>query len=110
MHISAVALGPHREVHPDGRAALLEDELVEVQFLAVGDVQQDTGIAYRLLLPRTVDIYCAPRQMVRVLGTSAFLIHLRRAVARVDPDALHILRGFVILARIQAIQEIIAEP
>ena len=58
MHISAVALGPYREVHPDGRAALLEDELVEVQFFAVGDVQQDAGIAYGLFLTHAVDIHC----------------------------------------------------
>ena len=64
MHISAVALGPHREVYPDGRAALLEDELVEVHLLAVGDVQQDTGIAYRLFFTRTVDIHRTTRQMV----------------------------------------------
>jgi hypothetical protein len=37
-------------VYPDGRSALLEDELIEVQLLPVGDVQQDAGIAYRLLL------------------------------------------------------------
>ena len=58
MHISAVALGPYREVHPDGRAALLEDELVEVHLLTIRDVQQDTGIAYRLLLTGAVGVYC----------------------------------------------------
>ena len=41
MHISAVALGPHHEVHPDGRTTLLEDELIEVQLLPIRDVQQD---------------------------------------------------------------------
>ena len=86
MHISAVALGPYREVHPDGRAALLEDELVEVHLLTIRDVQQDTGIAYGLLLPRAVDIHRTTRQMVRVLGTSAFLIHLRRPETTIDHD------------------------
>ncbi len=86
MHISAVALGPYREMHPDGRAAFLEDELVEVHLLTIRDVQQDTGIAYGLFFTRTVDIYRTACQMVRVLGTSAFLIHLRRAIATVDYD------------------------
>ena len=86
MYISAVALGPHREVYPDGRTTLLEDELVEVQFLTVRDVQQDAGIAYRLLLPRAVDIHRTARQMVRILGTSAFLIHLRRPETTIDLD------------------------
>ena len=58
MHISAVALGPYREVHPDGRAALLEDELVEVHLLTIRDVQQDAGIAYGLFLTHAVDIHC----------------------------------------------------
>lgn len=39
MHISAVTLGPYREVNPDGRAALLEDELVKVQLLTIRDIQ-----------------------------------------------------------------------
>ena len=86
MHISAVALGSYGEVYPDGRATFLEDELVEVHLLAVGDVQQDTGIAYGLLFSCAVDIYSTTRQMVRVLGTSAFLIHLRRAVATIYHD------------------------
>ena len=110
MHISAVALGPYREVHPDGRAALLEDELIEVQFLPVRDVQQDAGIAYGLFLTRTVDVHRATCQMVRVGCPSTFLIHLRRPETAIDDDRLYILRGLIILARIQAIQEIIAEP
>ena len=86
MHISAVALGPYREVHPDGRAALLEDELVEVHLLTIRDVQQNAGIAYGLLFSCAVDIYSTTRQMVRVLGTSAFLIHLRRPETTIDHD------------------------
>ena len=86
MHISAVALGPHGEVYPDGGATFLEDELVEVHLLAVGDIQQDAGIAYRLLLPCAVDIHRTPRQMVRILGTATFLIHLRRPETTIDHD------------------------
>ena len=86
MHISAVALGPHREVYPDGRAALLEDELIEVQLLPVRDVQQDTGIAYRLLLTRAVDVHRTTRQMVRVLGTSTELVRIRRPETTIDYD------------------------
>jgi hypothetical protein len=41
VNIAAVAFGPHGEVHPDGRAALLEDEFIEVQLLPIRDVQQD---------------------------------------------------------------------
>ena len=86
MHISAVALGSHGEVYPDGGAALLEDQLIEVQFLTVRDVQQDAGIAYGLFLTHAVDIHRTTRQMVRVLGTSAFLIHLRRPIATIYHD------------------------
>ena len=64
MHISAVAFGSYGEVYPDGRAALLEDELVEVLFLAIRDVQQDAGIAYGLFLTHAVDIHRTARQMV----------------------------------------------
>ena len=110
MHISAVALGSHGEVYPDGGAALLQNQFVEVHLLTIRDVQQDAGIAYRLFLPSAVDIHRTPRQMVRVFRPATFLIHLRRTIAAVDPDALHILRGLIVLARIQAIQEIIAEP
>ena len=62
IHVAAITLGPHREVHPDGCAALLQNQLIKVQLLPVRDVQQDAGIAYRLFLPSAVDIYCAPRQ------------------------------------------------
>ena len=86
MHVAAVALGPHREVHPDGRAALLEDELVEVHLFTIRDVQQDAGIAYGLFLTHAVDIHRTTRQMVRVLGTSAELIHLRRPKTTIDYD------------------------
>ncbi len=86
VHIPAVAFRPHREMHPDGRATFLEDELVEVHLLTIRDVQQDAGIAYGLLLPRTVDIHRTTRQMVRVLGTSAFLIHLWRPETTIDHD------------------------
>ena len=86
IHVAAVTLGSHREVYPDSGAALLQNQFVEVHLLTVRDVQQDTGIAYRLFLPRTVDIYCAPRQMVRVGCSSAFLIHLRRPETTIDYD------------------------
>ena len=86
IYVPSVTFRPYREMYPDGGAALLEDELVKVQLLTIRDVQQDTGIAYRLLLPRTVDVYRATRQMVRVRCTATFLIHLRRAVATVDHD------------------------
>ena len=104
VHVSPVTFRSHGEVHPDGGAALLQNQLIEVELLPVGDVQQDAGIAYGLFLTHAVDIHRAPRQMVRVGCTSAFLIHLRRAIARVDLDAPHILRGLVILAWLQAIQ------
>ena len=51
-------------MYPDGRAALLEDELVKVQLLTVRDVQQDAGIAYGLLFSCAVDIHRTTRQMV----------------------------------------------
>ena len=86
IYVPSVTFRPYREVHPDGRAALLEDELIEVQLLPVRDVQQDAGIAYRLFLPRTVDIYCATRQMVRVRCTATLLIHLRRPETTIDHD------------------------
>ena len=86
VHVAAVASGLHREVHPDGRTPFLEDKLIKIHLLPVRDIQQDTAIAYRLLFPRTVDIYRTARQMVRVLGTSAFLIHLRRPETTIDHD------------------------
>ena len=60
------------------------EQLIEVHFLAVRDVQQDTGIAYRLLLPRTMDVHCTARQMVRVGRTSTELIRIWRPIPRVD--------------------------
>ena len=86
IYVPSVTLGPYREVHPDGRAALLEDELVEVQLLPVRDVQQDAGIAYRLLLPRTVDIHRTARQVVRVGCTYTELVRIRRPETTIDYD------------------------
>ena len=76
IHVAAVASRAHGEVHPDGRSALLEDQLVEVLLLPVRDIQQDTGIAYRLSLILTSDIRRTARQMVRVLRAATSLIHL----------------------------------
>ena len=86
MHVAAVASRAHGEVYPDGRAALLEDELVEVLLLAVRDVQQDAGIAYRLLLPHTVDVYRTARQMIRVPRPAAELIGIWRPKTTIDHD------------------------
>ena len=86
IYVPSVTFRPYREMYPDGRAALLEDELIEVLLLAVRDVQQDTRIAYRLGLPRTVDIHRTARQMVRVRCTATLLIHLRRPETTIDHD------------------------
>jgi hypothetical protein len=77
VYVPSVTSRTHGEVYPDSRASLLQDQFVEVLLLAVRDVQQDAGIAYRLLLTRTVDIYRAARQMVRVRRTSTELIRIR---------------------------------
>ena len=73
-------------MYPDGRTSLLQDQLVEILLLPVGDVQQDAGIAYRLSLPRTVDVHCTARQMVRVRRASTELIRIWRPETTIDHD------------------------
>ena len=73
-------------MYPDGRTSLLQDQLVEILLLPVRDVQQDAGIAYRLFLPRTVDIHCTARQMVRVLCATTELIGIWRPETTIDYD------------------------
>jgi len=108
MHISAVALGSHGEVYPDGGAALLQNQFVEVHLFTIRDVQQDAGIAYRLFLTHAVDIHRTTRQMIRVLRPAAELIRVWRPETTIDDNRLHILRGLVVLTRPQTVQRIIA--
>ena len=64
------------------------EQLIEVHFLAVRNVQQDTGIAYRLLLPRTMDVHCTACQMVRVLRPATELIRIWRPESTIDDNRL----------------------
>ena len=41
IYVPSVTFRPYREMYPDGRAALLEDQFIEVQLLPIRDVQQD---------------------------------------------------------------------
>ena len=86
MYVPSVTSRTHREMYPDGRTSLLQDQLVEILLLPVRNVQQDAGIAYRLFLPGTVDVHRATREMVRVGCTSTELIGLWPPETTLDHD------------------------
>ena len=71
IYVPSVTFRPYREMYPDGRAALLEDELVEVQLLTIRDA---------------VDIHRTARQMIRVPRPAAELIRIWRSIATIDHD------------------------
>ena len=73
-------------MNPIGRTALLLNQLVEVSFSTIGDIQQDSRYADRLLWAIATDIHRAARQMVAFLRAAALPIHFLTPIARVDDD------------------------
>ena len=86
MHASPIPSRPYREVHPYRRAALLQDQLIEVLLLLIRDVQQDTRIPDRLRLIFTPYIHRASRQMIAIRRPSTQPIHLLRPESAVNND------------------------
>ena len=72
---------PHCEMQPHCPIPiLLNQNLVEVLSTAISDIQQNDGIAKRLLNPVDTDIHRTPRQMIRRCRPSHLLIQLRTPI------------------------------
>ena len=83
--LPSVPLWTHREVDPIAACLnALNIELIIIPLRAVGDIQEDGGIADRLFEARHADIHCAARQVVARGCAPCPLIHLRRTIARIN--------------------------
>ena len=85
----------------------LDEEFVEVFLSVISGIQQDGGIAYRLLHTYAADVYGTARQMVARISPANGPVHVRRAIATRDDDGFHVLRGLIVLARLQAVERIV---
>ena len=90
---------------PIGCAAFLEDQLIEIPFRAIGDIQQDSRHADHLLRAVALDIYGAACQVIGAFGTAAKTIHLFGTVAGRNDDRDVMI--FIAIQRILAIAEIL---
>ena len=97
-------------MHPADVPMLLQQQFVIVLPCTIRDIQQDRGITDHLFLTRAADIHRTARHMVRGRNPTRQLVHRRRAIARIDDNPLYILRGLIILARLQTVQRVITVP
>ena len=88
-------------------AIALDKQLIEIFPAVIGGIEQDGGIAYRLLHASTADIHGAARQMVARICAANGPVHIRRTIATRDNDRLHVLRRLIILTRLQAVERVI---
>ena len=99
---------PDGEVNPVATFSIaLDEEFVEVLLAVIGGIEENGGIAYRLLHAHAADIYGAARQMVARISSANGPVHVRRTVAARDDNRLHVLRGLIVLARLQALERVI---
>ena len=75
-NLPAVILGPHREVNPVGRPALLKNQFVKISLRAIRDIQQNARHPDHMLRAITLDIHRAPRQVITPLCSPTLSIHL----------------------------------
>jgi len=109
-HLSAIAFlrWTHGEVYPVVTFTItLDEEFVKILLAVISRIEQDSRIAYRLLHTSAADIHRTACQMVARIRPANSPVHVRRTVAARDNDRLHVLRGLIILARLQAVERII---
>ena len=83
---------PDGEVYPIASLTIaLNQEFVIVLLAVISGIEQDGGIAYRLLHANATDIHGAARQMIARISPAHGPVHVWRTVTAGDDNRLHIL-------------------
>ena len=101
---AAITRRAHSEVNPVGRAPLLQNQLIEIPFGTIRDVEQDASHADYLLRTIALDIHRAAREVIRILRTPTLPIHFLRTIATRNDDGDVML--LIAIQRILAIAKI----
>ena len=83
---ASVVVWTHREVDPIGRTAFFLDQLVEIPFSPIRDVEQYPRHPDHLLWAIAAYIHRAPRQMITPFRTPTLPIHLLTPIPTRDND------------------------